>query len=734
LATKRMTLKRMICMLLAMTLALLMCITCLPGTKLTASATANIPSEYAKVAESDSYKLYLYEPTMSVILENKTNGKVLYSTLMAEDDDGVNNKTWTAYMQSGVVLTAIKGANDTYQVDLVSSPNEMSYQYTDNGFRASIEFKEYDFGLDVEVALEGDELVVRVPEESIFENGSAYIGTVSLFPMMGYSYLDAKEGYMFIPDGNGALIYLDDKDGRYSSGFSQVIYGADAGFTDSTTEVLLWERYDTVVDPEKVLAPVFGMMHTADKMGYLAIVEDGNQRASIEAHPNGVMVNYNRCFAKFTIRKIYVQPLNNSNSGTVTQAEKDRTHSDLQVRYVLLTDEAADYSGMAVAYREYLQANGMLEKAETEYKTRVDFLGTDREEFMVFKRAVTMTTTEQMDEMFADLQSNGVDSLLAVYKGWQAGGLYDVPITKYKADGEIGGTSAVTKLIADWAEKNYDVYLYNEALLSNPEENNTTFNAVKKVNKRKLELTSRDNVYQTFNYVLPFKTETILDKFVKSYTNKDVKNLALAGITNNIFSYSYSGKFYTRFDCANTYENIVSNVADKTNLILEEPFAFLWKDAQAFLDMPLGSSAYMYEDEEIPFMSMVLKGSIPMYSDYVNFQANKNEFKLQMIEAGIYPSFYLTYEDSADLIYTNSSDLYSTKYDTYRDTVIAYDTEFKEIADATEGAFILRHDKVSAGVNKVTYDNGVVIYVNYTDKAVTADDVTVDALSAKVVK
>ncbi len=720
----------MMCVLLAV----LMCITCLPGTKLTASAAANIPSEYAEIAESDSYRLYLYEPTMSIILENKTNGKVLYSTLMADDDDGINNKTWTAYMQSGVVLTAIKGANDTYQVDLVSSPNEMSYQYTDNGFRASIEFKEYDFGLDVEVALEGDELVVRVPEESIFENGSAYIGTVSLFPMMGYSYLDAKEGYMFIPDGNGALIYLDDKDGRYSSGFSQVIYGSDAGFTDSTTQVLLWERYDTVVDPEKVLAPVFGMMHTEDQIGYLAIVEDGNQRASIEAHPNGVMVNYNRCFAKFTIRKIYVQPLNNSNSGTVTQAEQDRTHSDLQVRYVLLTDEAADYSGMAVAYREYLQANGMLEAADTEYKTRVDFLGTDREEFMVFKRAVTMTTTEQMDEMFADLQSNGVDSLLSVYKGWQAGGLYDVPITKYKADGEIGGTSAVTELITDWAEKNYDVYLYNEALLSNPEENNTTFNAVKKVNKRKLEITSRDNVYQTFNYVLPFKTDTILDKFVKSYTDKDVKNLALAGITHNIFSYSYSGKFYTRFDCANTYENIIADVADKTNLILEEPFAFLWKDAQAFLDMPLGSSAYMYEDEEIPFMSMVLKGSIPMYSDYVNFQANKNEFKLQMIEAGVYPSFYLTYADSADLIYTKSSDLYSTKYDTYRDTVIAYDAEFKEIADATEGAFILRHDKVATGVNKITYDNGVVIYVNYTDKAVSVEGVTVDALSAKVVK
>lgn len=711
-----------------------MCITCLPGTKLTASAEAAIPSEYAKVAESDSYTLYLYEPTMSVILENKLSGQVMYSTLMAQDDDGINNKTWTAYMQSGIVLSAIKGVNDTYQVDLVSSKNKISYEYNKNGFVASIEFKEYDFGLNVEVTLEGDELVVRVPEESIFENGSAYIGTVSLFPMMGYSYLDAKEGYMFIPDGNGALIYLDDKDGRYASGFSQVIYGADAGFTDSTTEVLLWDRYDTVVDPEKVLAPVFGMMHTEDKIGYLAIVEDGNQRASIEAHPNGVMVNYNRCFAKFTLRKIYVQPLNNSNSGTVTQAEADRTHSDLQIRYVMLTNEAADYSGMAVAYREYLQANGMLEAADSIYKTRVDFLGTEREEFMVFKRAVTMTTTEQMDEMFTDLQSNGVDSLLSVYKGWQAGGLYDVPITKYKADGKIGGTAAVTELVNDWAQKNYDVYLYNEALLSNPEENNTTFNAVKKINKRKLEITSRDNVYQTFNYVLPFKTETILDKFVKTYIDENVNNLALAGISNNLFSYSYSGKFYTRFDCANTYENIVSDIAKDTNLILEEPFAFLWKDTQAFLDMPLGSSAYMYEDEEIPFMSMVLKGSVPMYSDYVNFQANKSEFKLQMIEAGVYPSFYLTYADSADLIYTKSSDLYSTKYDTYRDTVIAYDAEFREIADATAGAYILRHDKVATGVNKVTYDNGVVIYVNYTDKAVVAEDVTVEALSAKVVK
>ena len=239
-----------------------------------------------------------------------------------------------------------------------SCANTIDYSYENNGFAAKIYWKEYDFGLTVKVSLEGDELVVEVPEDSIVENGTdSYIGTVSLFPMLGYSYLDNQEGYMFIPDGNGALIYLDDKDGRYASGYSQMIYGADAGFTESTTETLLWGRYQTVNESEKVLAPVFGMAHTDDRLAYLAIVEEGEKRASIEAQPNGVMVDYNRCYARFLLRRTYIQPLNNSNSGTMTSVEADRTHGNLRVRYILLSGEEAGYSGMAVAYRDYLLDN-----------------------------------------------------------------------------------------------------------------------------------------------------------------------------------------------------------------------------------------------------------------------------------------------------------------------------------------------------------------------------------------
>lgn len=689
--------------------------------------------DYEKVAESDTYIMYLYEPRLSVILENKETGARIETTLSDEKDDGNSNASWNAYMKSGIVISAIIGTTNTYQVDMIKCKNTIDVTRLDNGFSAKIFFEEYQFGLTVEVTLDGSDVIVNVPDDSIVEKKEGtYISTISLFPFFGYTFLDDEEGYMLIPDGNGALIYLDNKEGRYSTGFSQMIYGKDAGFTESTSQSYLWEKYDTVIDTNQVIAPVFGMAHSNEQTGYLAIVESGEKRASIEAHPNGVMVNYNRCFAKFLVRDIYVQPLNQSNSGTVTNVEADRTHSNLTVRYRLLSGEDADYSGMAVSYRNYLLDQGLVTKKDTSYNTRVDFLGTDREEFLMGTKAVTMTTTENIEEIYGELQDAGIDSVLSVYKGWQKGGLYDVPINKYKADSKIGGTSALTELISSSAEENYDIYLYNDALRINASTNTTTFNAAKMVNKRTLKEEENEEVYDLFYYQMPEKTENTLEKFTASYTDKGVNNLAVAGISNTLFSYSSRGSFYTRYDTAESYGDAVASIDETTNLILEQPFAYLWNNTDAFLDMPLGSSDYMYADEEVPFLSMVLKGILPMYSDYVNFEANKTEFFLQMVESGVYPSFYVTYENSSALIYTNSADLYSTEYATYKDTIIEYDAQLRKVAEAVEGAFITDHEKLENGVTKVVYDNGVVIYVNYSDKNATVDGYEVEALSYKV--
>lgn len=687
--------------------------------------------DYQLVAESDTYKMYLYEPRLSIMLENKETGKIIESTVSDEKDDGNSNTAWNAYMKSGVVVNAIIGKKNTYQVDLITTKHTLNVTKNDKGFSAEIYWeKPYEFGFTVNVSLENDELVVNVPDDSIKEEKEGtYINFITLYPMMGYSYLDDEEGYMLIPDGNGALINLDNKEGRYTTGFSQMIYGSDIGFSDNIKKEYLWDEIDMTQEANKVLAPIFGMAHTKSQRGYFAVVEKGQNRASVEVHPNGVMVNYNRCFAKFLLRDLYVQPLNNSSSGTVVQPESDRTHSDLQVRYMLLSGDEVNYSSMANKYRDYLLNNGTLTKKDSSYNTRVDFLGTDRENFLLGTKAVTMTRTEDVENMYKELQDAGVQSVLSVYKGWQDGGLYNIPIRDYDVDSHIGGNSKMNDLIASAKEKNYKLYLFNDALRLNPSENTFSNEMIKKVNKRTYIQDIWAEVYDEFNFLTPEKSAKHLKNFIEDAADDGISQIAVAGISNTMFSYSYQSNFYSRDSVADAYSKLLSETGANTDMALEQPCAYLWNNADVFLDMPLGTSDYMYIDEEIPFLSMVLKGVVPMYSEYVNFEANKQEFMLEMVEAGVFPSFYVTQEDSSALIYTNSADQYSTKYTTYKDSVIQYDKEFRVLNQVIGDANIVNHEKQADGVTVVTYSNGVKVYINYTEESKTVDGVAVEGMS-----
>lgn len=688
--------------------------------------------DYKFIMENSSYKMYLFKDRLSILLEDKKTGKIIESTLSDDRDDRKSNASWNAYMKSGLIITAIQGTKNNFQLDMVTTEKTIDISKLDNGFSAKITFPEYGFGLTVNVALEDENnLVVNIPDDSITEDKEGtYISTVTLFPFMGYTHMDEEDGYMLIPDGNGALINLDNKEGRYSTGFNQFIYGSDVGFVESGEKEYLWKKIDMLNEPNRILAPIFGMAHLEEKVGYLGIVEKGEKRARILAEPNGVTLNYNRCYARFLLRDIYVQPLNNSNSGSMQKAEDDRTHSDLQLRYILLSGDEANYSAMANKYRDYLLKNGVISAKDNSYKTRVDFLGTEREDFLLGTRAVTMTRTEDIENIYNELQSSGVSSVLSVYKGWQKGGLYDVPISSYKADSHIGGTSSLSKLVKDSAAKNYQLYLYADALRLNPSIYKFNYDMIKRINKRTYEEEIyHAEVYDTFYFLNPEKSMSHFKNLVEGAADDEVKNIAVSGVSNNMFSYSYKGDFYTRNDTANTYAGTLSEISKNTDMIMEEPYVYLWNNANAIIDMPLGSSDYMYMNEEIPFLSMVLKGIVPMYSDYVNFEANKQEFFLQMIEAGVYPSFFVTQEDSSDLILTNSASLYSTAYSTYKNMIIDYDKQFREFSLLVDGANMLGHERTDNGITKVTYSNGVTVYINYTDSAQTVDGITVDAMS-----
>lgn len=683
--------------------------------------------DHRLIAKSDTHELYLKDDTLSIKVKDLKTGQVMDSTIA---DPKVDYQSWKGYLQSGVVVTLLKRL-DYVQVDMVNSENEITITDLENGFKAQVELTPYGVEFTMYVTLEENDVCVAIPNNSIKEYGTEYlVSDISVYPTMGATHLGEVEGYMLIPDGSGALISLEDKEGKFTGGYTKYIYGLDDGFDNEKNVTLLWDEIDMVSDSENILAPVYGMVHTDRQMGYIAIIKEGDKRATISAIPNGAFTNYNRVYSKFIYNTTYVEYTSqDKQGGSYERVETQRTQMDIDMCFSFVSGDKANYTGLAIEYREYLLDNDLVNTdADVSYNTRIDFLGTERENWLTTTTAVPMTTVENIRKIFDELKDANVTDILSVYKGWQDGGIQDVPIQNMNADGSIGGTGELIKLVDELKDTDIDFYLYQDAVKFNPKETNSTFNVMKMTNKRVFEQSVYMDVYKTFNLLIPQRSVEILKGMTSKYTDKGIQNIALAGITNKLYSHYDSGVHYTRQDTADMFEQAVANTDKYMNTTLEQPFAYLWKYTDAFLDMPVASSNYIYESEQVPFLSIALKGIVPMYSEYVNFEANKQQFFLKLVETGIFPSFYITYEDSAALIYTNSADIYSSKYSVYKQEIIDYAGTLSAFNAKVEGAMISNHEILDSGAVVVTYDNGVKVYINYTNSELVIDGNTVGAM------
>lgn len=682
------------------------------------------------VAANENYELYLYEPALSIIVKNTKTGAVMESTVRNEERLGNVNETWKGFLQSGIVVELQEETNTMQKkLGIEGSGAQVSVELIPGGFHAKLDYPTQELGFEVEVKLYDDgSITACIPESSIYENAdNKKIGNIYVFPLLGSSRLDEKDGYMFVPDGNGALIYLDNKDGRFDSGYVQKVYGSDIGVGESYVLSLLWDRYETHNDAEMILAPVYGMVHTGDEMGYLAIIESGDEEASIYATPNGAYSDYNWIAAAFRKCTTYIQPTSNS-GGSVTKVT-DRIKYDINVRYMFVDGADANYAGLAKRYRDYLIEKDKLVKVEDTFKIRLDFLGMDVENWMLWKKDAPVTTVDNIREIYSDLEQEGVTDILSIYKGWQDGGIFDLPVTSYDVAGSIGGARDLSKLMDECEAKNIDFYLFTDGVRANTETGNTTFDTVKKMDKRLYTQNTYQNVYREFVYWTPQKTLENLKTLQKNLAKKGVNKLALSEIGNTMFTYTMGDTMQTRLVSKYLYEQALQQTSASMDLMLEAPVQCYWQYAKAIVDMPISDSDYIYTDQSVPFLSIALKGILPMYGDYVNFEANEREYFLKLVETGIYPSFYLTYKNPSELIYTNSSNVYTSQYSVYRDQILSYYDELRQINERTKNSMIVNHEITDTGVTIVTYDNGVKLYINYSEKEQKADNVTVPALS-----
>jgi len=140
-------------------------------------------------------------------------------------------------------------------------------------------------------------------------------------------------------------------------------------------------------------------------------------------------------------------------------------------------------------------------------------------------------------------------------------------------------------------------------------------------------------------------------------------------------------------------------------------------------------------DYAVPFVQLVLSGSIPYSTENAgNLCYDLQVQKLKWIEYGALPYFYLTYESALNLRDTGYDTLFSSTYSEWEETVVDTYKEFEQNLSVVYGQEIADHKIITDDLIRLEYANGVVIYINYSDADVTADDVTVPAKNYVVVR
>ena len=194
----------------------------------------------------------------------------------------------------------------------------------------------------------------------------------------------------------------------------------------------------------------------------------------------------------------------------------------------------------------------------------------------------------------------------------------------------------------------------------------------------------------------------------------------------NLMYYDYNEKYRsTRAGTVKTWMDSYEQAAGQIELASMGGNLYVLKNSSWLLDIPIGSTDYVFADRSVPFYQMVVHGSIPYTAKPFNTFFDKELEKLKAIEYGCVPFYLLTVEETAK--YADIYDGFTTPYQFTKEEIIDTYREFDENFSAFADAYMVSHEYLSDDVAVVKYSNNKTIYINYSGKEVKEDDVVVPA-------
>ena len=117
---------------------------------------------------------------------------------------------------------------------------------------------------------------------------------------------------------------------------------------------------------------------------------------------------------------------------------------------------------------------------------------------------------------------------------------------------------------------------------------------------------------------------------------------------------------------------------------------------------------------------MVFKGSVPITVSSINLSANPKETLLKAVESG--SGLGYTVIDGWDSAILNSDNpyFYNAVYGDLKNEIYTNVKALTNYYNSISGQRITSHTVLESGLRETVFENGVVVYVNYTDKAISS--------------
>lgn len=595
-----------------------------------------------------------------------------------------------------------------------------------------------NFKFTVEYTIDDEHFYVELDSDKVeYDTKKFCLESASVLPYFGASNA-TKDGYIFLPDGSGAILSFDDPELVHSTTatLQADLYGEDNGTT-----------YPSVATFNLTLhLPVFGIKESNNAV--FAIIEEGDAMSGITAELRSVRSSYFCVYPVFTLQnKDRVRMESKAGHGAtgisfVDQFSPEPYTGTFKVRYNFLNGDNANYVGMANTYREYLEAQGWDSETTQNVRFQMNTLGSVRYPakwgFITYTATDALTTYQDNQTMIDEFREMGITDVDLQLLGWQKSGLDTMALNKYRASSKAGGTDDLQALIAYCKENGIGFYPEADLMYVRHEGWFDGFSAradaVRLINNQygtHSYLSPTYGVFVSDAYALaPTEYADYLTKFLKSYTGKTGGtsiNLANMGLYLN--SDYKKGRITDRAETVALIESLLDEKAANNQFAFYGGNAYILPYASQILNAPLESTGREGETYDVPFLQMVMMNKVSYAAPAINTATDRQDYLLRCIEGQSSPSFNLIYRNADLLKSTEHTQYYNVDFEINKDDFAAYYEYVKTALDGVAGVPIAEHTRLSNNVVRIRYENGDELYLNYNKFEVTVDGHTIEAQS-----